>query len=60
VAAARGDTPQAYNMGADKLDLRSAWWVTHSIQLMVDRDYENRIKRKHRYNILTEWIISAV
>lgn len=44
VAVARGNTPQAYNVGADELDLRSAWGVTHSIQLMMDRDYENRIK----------------
>lgn len=43
-AGAKGNTPQAYNVGADELDLRSAWWVTHSIQLMVDRDYENSIK----------------
>jgi len=43
-AGARGNTPQAYNVGADELDLRSAWWVTHSIQLTVDRGYENRIK----------------
>jgi len=43
-AGARGNTPLEYNVGADELDLRSAWWVTHSIQLMVDRDYDNRIK----------------
>jgi len=43
-AGSRGNTPLEYNVGADELDLRSAWWVTHSIQLMVDRDYENRIK----------------
>ena len=31
-------------MGAEELDLQSAWWATQSIRRMVDRDYENRIK----------------
>jgi len=43
-AGARGDTPLEYNIGANEVDLRSAWWATQLIQQMVDRDYENRIK----------------
>lgn len=38
------DIPLQYTVGAEKLDLQSAWWATQSIRRMVDRDYENRIK----------------
>jgi len=43
-AGAKGNTPLEYNVGADELDLHSAWWATKSVARMVDRDYENRIK----------------
>ena len=43
-AGAEGETPHEYNVCKEELDLSSAWWATRSLQRMVDRDYENRIK----------------